>query len=281
MKLFRTVKSIQSYSLKLKMQNKKIGFVPTMGYLHEGHLSLVRAARKENDVVVVSIFVNPTQFAPHEDYKRYPRDLKSDLTFLIREKVDAVFCPSVRAIYPEGYSTEVIVKGLSDVLCGKSRPGHFRGVTTVCTKLFNIVQPDVAYFGQKDAQQAMIIKRMTKDLNLPLKIKVLPIVREKDGLAMSSRNVYLREKERMQARVLYQALQEAKKMVKAKEKSASRIKRKIKNMISKMTEAKIDYVEIVDLKELKPVDKLDQPVLLALAVWFGKARLIDNIILKP
>jgi pantoate--beta-alanine ligase len=280
MKLFRSAKRLQEYLSKLRREGRKIGFVPTMGYLHEGHLSLIRKARAENDVVVISIFVNPIQFGPKEDYKRYPRDLKRDLRLAREEGVDIVFYPSVKEMYPEGFCTYVEVEGLSDVLCGKSRPGHFRGVATVCTKLFNIVGPDVAYFGQKDAQQAIIIKRMVRDLNMPLKIKVLPIVREEDGLAMSSRNTYLSKEERQQAPIIYKALTKAKEMFKAGERDAKKIKKKVRDLISSMDKAKIDYVEIVDLKDLKPLKEIDRPALLAVAVWFGKARLIDNVILK-
>ncbi len=281
MKLYRKIITLQKEISRLKQESKKIGFVPTMGYLHEGHLSLIRKARKENDIVVISIFVNPTQFGPREDYKRYPRDLKRDLKLAREEGVDIVFYPSVEEMYPPKYRTYVEVEELSNVLCGKSRPGHFRGVTTVCTKLFNIVMPDVAYFGHKDAQQAIIIKQMVRDLNFPLKIKVLPIVREKDGLAMSSRNVYLSPQERKEATVLYQSLKLAKQMLKEGIKDANKIKRKLKTVISRKKKAKIDYIEIVDLEDLRPVNKIDKPVLLALAVWFGKARLIDNTILKP
>ena len=281
MKLYKRISGLQRDILKLKREGKRIGFVPTMGYLHEGHLSLARYARGENDIVVISIFVNPTQFGPREDYRRYPRDLKRDLRLAREEGVDIVFYPSVEEMYPTKYRTYVEVEELSNVLCGKSRPGHFRGVTTVCAKLFNIVLPDVAYFGQKDAQQAIIIKRMVRDLNFPLKIKVLPIVREKDGLALSSRNVYLSSEERKEATVLYRSLKIAEQMVKEGVKDSWKIKRRVRSMISRKETAKIDYVEIVSLEDLEPVTVIDKPALLALAVWFGKARLIDNTILKP
>ena len=281
MKLYKRISDLQRDILKLKREGKRIGFVPTMGYLHEGHLSLARYARRENDIVVISIFVNPTQFGPREDYRRYPRDLKRDLRLAREEGVDIVFYPSVEEMYPTKYRTYVEVEELSRVLCGKSRPGHFRGVTTVCAKLFNIVMPDVAYFGQKDAQQAIIIKRMVRDLNFPLKIKVLPIVREKDGLALSSRNVYLSSEERKEATVLYRSLKIAEQMVKEGVKDSRKIKRRVRSMISRKETAKIDYVEIVSLEDLEPVTVIDKPALLALAVWFGKARLIDNTILKP
>lgn len=280
LKLFRSPTKMQKFCLELRERGKRIGFVPTMGYFHEGHLSLMRKARLENDIVVVSIFVNPIQFGPREDFERYPRDFRRDCKLAEQVGVDVIFYPSINAIYPQGYATFVEVERLTDVLCGRSRPGHFRGVTTICTKLFNIVLPHTAYFGQKDAQQAIIIKRMVKDLNMPLKIKILPIIREKDGLAMSSRNVYLNEEERKQALVLNKSLTYAKKMFKQGIKDAKKIKDKVRKMIAEKPLACIDYVEIVDLEELKPVKEIKKPSLLALACWFGKARLIDNIILK-
>jgi pantoate--beta-alanine ligase len=280
MKIFKKISSMQKFSLSQKEKGKKIGFVPTMGYFHQGHLSLMKKARKENDIVVVSIFVNPTQFGPQEDFNRYPRDLKRDLKLAKDTGVDVIFYPQIKDMYPKGYNTYVEVKKLTDVLCGKSRLEHFKGVTTVCTKLFNIVLPDIAYFGQKDAQQAIVIKRMVHDLNMPLKIKVLPIIREEDGLAMSSRNLYLTKEERKQATILYSSLLKAKKLFKEGECNAVKIKRIVKNMIKKMSLAKIDYVEIVSLDNLTTVKEIKKPSLLAVACWFGKARLIDNIILK-
>lgn len=281
MKLIKSIPKLRRHIQDFKNRSQKIGFIPTMGYLHKGHLSLIKKSVQENDITIISIFVNPTQFGPQEDYARYPRDLKRDFRLAEKEGVDILFYPSVQEMYPVGYCTSVIVKGLSDVLCGKSRPGHFEGVATVCNKLFNIIQPDRAYFGQKDAQQAVIIKQMVQDLNMPLKIRVQPIVREKDGLALSSRNLYLSKKEREQARVLYKSLEEAKRLFESGERNCYKIKRKVRNMISKMDRASLDYVEIVDIEKLKPLVNIKQAALLALAVWFGKTRLIDNIILKP
>ncbi|MGB9789470.1 MAG: pantoate--beta-alanine ligase [Thermotoga caldifontis] len=258
---------------------KKIGFVPTMGYLHEGHLSLVRRCRQENDVVVVSIFVNPTQFGPNEDYASYPRDLNRDLSMLQAENVDYVFVPSVEEMYPPHYSTYVVEESLSKYLCGKSRPTHFRGVCTVVTKLFNIVKPHRAYFGQKDAQQFRIIRRMVRDLNMDVEVIECPIVREPDGLAMSSRNVYLVGEERKQALALYQSLKIAEQLYRAGERSAERIKEKMLEHFAKFNLVRVDYVEIVDEETLQPVERLEGKVLVAVAAWVGKARLIDNTIL--
>ncbi|WP_408033235.1 pantoate--beta-alanine ligase [Thermotoga caldifontis] len=258
---------------------KKIGFVPTMGYLHEGHLSLVRRCRQENDVVVVSIFVNPTQFGPNEDYASYPRDLNRDLSMLQAENVHYVFVPSVEEMYPPNYSTYVVEESLSKYLCGKSRPTHFRGVCTVVTKLFNIVKPHRAYFGQKDAQQFRIIRRMVRDLNMDVEVIECPIVREPDGLAMSSRNVYLVGEERKQALALYQSLKIAEQLYRAGERSAERIKEKMLEHFAKFNLVRVDYVEIVDEETLQPVERLEGKVLVAVAAWVGKARLIDNTIL--
>ncbi|MCS7175441.1 pantoate--beta-alanine ligase [Pseudothermotoga sp.] len=258
---------------------KWIGFVPTMGYLHEGHLSLVRRCRSENDTVVVSIFVNPTQFGPNEDYANYPRDLKRDLSMLEKENVDYVFVPTVEEMYPKNYSTYVIEENLSRYLCGKSRPTHFKGVCTIVTKLFNIVKPHRAYFGQKDAQQFRIIRRMVKDLNMDVEVIECPIVREQDGLAMSSRNVYLVGEERKQALALYQSLKIAEQLYQSGERNAERIKQKMLEHFAKYDLVKVDYVEIVDEETLQPVGQLDGKVLVAVAAWVGKARLIDNTIL--
>lgn len=249
------VKSIPKLK-NLLNSGKKITFVPTMGALHSGHLSLVRAARKKGDIVVVSIFVNPTQFGPKEDYKKYPRSLSRDKKLLEKCGVDILFYPSVKEMYPEGYSTYVNEERLSKTMCGLRRPGHFRGVTTVVLKLFNIIKPDIAFFGQKDYQQALIIKKMVKDLNLPVKIKVMPTAREPDGLAMSSRNQYLSPAERKKAVLIYQSLLN---------------KRPLRGF-------KLDYYVAVDKNTLEPVKKIKKGTLLAVAGWVGKARLIDNII---
>ena len=281
MRIFKSAKSIQNHMMVLKKSGAKIGFVPTMGYLHEGHLSLIRRARKDNNVVVLSIFVNPAQFGPNEDYKRYPRNFKMDLKFARNEGVDIVYCPGVSEMYPEDYYTYVNVEVLSDVLCGKFRPGHFKGVATVCTKLFNIIQPDVVYMGQKDAQQAVILKQMVKNLNMPLKIKVLPIIREQDGLALSSRNKYLSEDEKKQALIIYRSLRTAEFLFKNGVKNAGKIKNKVKNILLKMPKISIEYIEIVDLNLLNPVVEIKKSSLLAVAVWIKEVRLIDNIILKP
>lgn len=280
LKLIRKINEMKRISYELRKAEKSIGFVPTMGYLHEGHLSLVRIARGENDVVVVSIFVNPTQFGPNEDYDEYPRDLERDLKLLEKENVDFVFNPSVEEMYPKGYSTYVIVEGLTEVLCGRSRPGHFKGVTTVVTKLFNIVNPTRAYFGQKDAQQFRVLKRMVEDLNMDVEMVEAPIVREADGLAMSSRNVYLSSKEREQALSLYESLNLAKKAIEDGERDVEKIKEIMRKNFSKYDKVKVDYIEIVDEKDLRQLSKVEGKVLIAVAAFVGKTRLIDNMILE-
>lgn len=280
MEVFSKINDLKRKLKEERKKGKSIGFVPTMGYLHEGHLSLVRESVKENDVTVVSIFVNPIQFGPGEDFNRYPRDIERDKKLLEKEGVDYLFFPSNEEMYPAGYKTFVEVNELGKKLCGKSRPGHFKGVTTVVLKLFNIVQPDRAYFGQKDAQQAIIIKKMVQDLNMDVEIVVMPIVREEDGLAMSSRNVYLDEDERKNATVLYRSLKEAEKLIKGGEKDAEKIKNRMREIVMSYPKAVIDYIEIVDTEELNPVNPIKGKVLIALAVYIGKARLIDNIIVE-
>ncbi|MEA2004762.1 MAG: pantoate--beta-alanine ligase [Acidobacteriota bacterium] len=265
---------------KVKRQGKTIGFVPTMGYLHEGHLSLVRESLRKTDYTVVSIFVNPTQFGPEEDFNRYPRDLSRDAQVLKKEGVDILFIPETQEMYPEGYKTFVEVKDLQNLLCGKSRPGHFRGVCTVVLKLFNIIQPNMCFFGQKDAQQAVIIKKMVHDLNLDISVEVLPIIREHDGIAMSSRNSYLNPEQRKAALVLYKSLKEAEKMIAEGERSAGNIIERMCKIINSEPKARIDYVEIVDLEYLNPVIEIENEVLIALAVFIGSVRLIDNIIVN-
>ena len=264
-----------------RRKDKTIGFVPTMGYLHEGHLSLMRQAKKDRDISVISIFVNPAQFSPSEDFKKYPRNVRRDLALAKSAGVDVVFYPSSKAIYPKGYLTYVNVEKFTEVLCGKSRPGHFRGVITIVTKLFNIVQPDIAYFGQKDAQQAIVIKKMVQDLDMPVKIKIMPIVREPDGLAMSSRNAYLNLKERTDALVLYQSLIRAKRMIKKGERSSKKIVSAMRQMITAKKTADIDYISCVGLNNLEPLSRIQGRALIALAVFIGKTRLIDNIIVNP
>jgi pantoate--beta-alanine ligase len=265
---------------KLKNQKKTIGFVPTMGFLHEGHASLLRQSKKDNDVTVLSIFVNPRQFGPNEDLKNYPRDIKKDEKLAKIENVDIIFYPSVDEIYPTDYLTNVEVSVLSNRLCGTTRPGHFRGVATVVLKLVNMVLPDVMYLGQKDAQQAIIIHKMIEDLNVPLKVKVMPTVREADGLAMSSRNSYLTAVERQEAVILNQALKDAQRKILAGERSVSKVIAMIRRKIETQTSGIVDYIECVSAKDLTSVKKIAEDVLIALAVKFGRARLIDNVIVN-
>ena len=281
MKIIKTIKQVRQIIALQKKQGKRIGFVPTMGALHEGHLSLIRMAKKHSDFVVVSIFVNPTQFGPKEDYKKYPRNLKKDAALCQSAGADLIFSPSPEEIYPKGFSTYIDVEGLTQGLCGVSRPGHFRGVATVVAKLFNIVQPDAAVFGQKDAQQLAVIRRMTADLDLPVKIIGAPIVREGDGLAMSSRNAYLTLEERAEAPTLYRALLKAKALADSGQRTAGRIKGEIKKILYRDAPlAEIDYIEIVDNETLKPVKQIKKNTLIALAVKLPNARLIDNLVIK-
>lgn len=271
---------MQQFSLKEKRQGYSVGFVPTMGYFHEGHLSLMRRARRECGRVVVSLFVNPLQFGPQEDFERYPRDLDRDAALAKEVGVDVLFVPEVAAMYPPGYATYVEVAGLTEPLCGRSRPGHFRGVTTVVAKLFNIVQPDVAYFGQKDYQQALIISRMSRDLFWPLQVVICPTVREADGLAASSRNVYLSEEERRQATCLFQALEAGKRAIAQGERRAREIERIMAEVIRQRPLARIDYAEVRRAHDLGPVEEITGKVVLALAVWIGRTRLIDNALVE-
>jgi pantoate--beta-alanine ligase len=250
-----------------------------MGALHIGHISLIKAARKKTDFVVVSIFVNPTQFGPKEDFKKYPRPIKKDLQICRANGVALVFNPSVKQMYHSGNLTSVNVGKITEPLCGRCRPGHFRAVATICAKLFNIVQPDIAFFGQKDAQQALVIKQMVTDLDMPLKIVVCPTIREPDGLAVSSRNKYLNSRQKKQALCLYESLQKAKKMVKSGITDTAKIIKQMKEIIRKAGPAKIDYIEIIDARTLEKVKKIDRKVLVALAVKISPARLIDNIVL--
>ena len=278
MRLVRTIAAAKRMIKQEKKRGKLIGLVPTMGYLHEGHLSLVRIARRKSEFLVVSIFVNPTQFSPDEDLKKYPQDLKRDMKLLAKEGTDLVFYPSVTQIYPSDYKTYIEVIDLSRLLCGVSRPHHFRGVTTIVLKLFHIIKPDIAVFGQKDYQQAVIIKRMVEDLDLDIKIIAGKIIREKDGLAMSSRNTYLSIKQRENAVVLHQSLQWIKHSFRKGFTDPKKAIKKIQNMIEEKG-GKIDYVEIVDKDTLRPVKKLSKRTLIALAVFFGKTRLIDNTVI--
>ncbi|MCL6466148.1 MAG: pantoate--beta-alanine ligase [candidate division WOR-3 bacterium] len=279
MKVVRTIREMQRLATQMRARGK-LGFVPTMGALHQGHLELVRVAQQRCDGVVVSIFVNPMQFGPKEDYQRYPRDFARDRKLLREIGVDVIFYPDVHEMYPENYSTYVEVEGLTQHLCGKSRPGHFRGVATVVAKLFNIVKPHIAVFGQKDAQQAFVIKRMVRDLNFDIEIVVVPTVREPDGLAMSSRNSYLTPDERQQAVVLYKALRHAEQLIKDGERDARKVKRAMRRIIQNSSSGRIDYIEIVDTDYLKPIQLIKNEILIALAVYFGKARLIDNLIVR-
>lgn len=282
MKIIKTIKEMQELSRSLILQGKRLGFVPTMGALHEGHLSLVRQARKDNDVVIVSIFVNPIQFGPHEDFARYPRDLEGDSEKLKRESVDILFYPDIREMYPEGYKTFVEVQGLSDRLCGAFRPGHFRGVATVVTKLFNIVKPHRAYFGLKDYQQTVIIKKMVNDLNMDIEIVTCPTVREPDGLAMSSRNLYLKADERKAATVIYRTLLEAEKLIR-EFKSPEEVRTiMLERLKSEPLVSSIDYAGVYDpetLEEIKDYSE-DKEILIAIALRIGNTRLIDNLIVK-
>jgi pantoate--beta-alanine ligase len=259
---------------------RTVGLVPTMGALHEGHASLIRAARRETAFVVVSIFVNPTQFGPNEDFHRYPRPLEQDLEVCGREGVDLAFVPEVATLYPPGFRTYVEVHDFQDVLCGASRPGHFRGVATVVLKLFNLVQPDVAYFGQKDAQQARIIRQLVRDLDVPVEVRVCPIVREPDGLALSSRNQYLDPEQRRHAPALYQALEEARRLIEAGERDAARVRAVVAERLARTPGAVVDHAEVVDYDTLRPLDRLRGQVLIAVAVKFGTTRLIDNVLLQ-
>ncbi len=282
MQVVRSPKKMQKICGELKRKGKIIGFVPTMGYLHEGHLSLIRIAKKKSEVLVVSVFVNPTQFGPREDFKRYPRDFKRD-RFLLESRLrrdDFVFAPGKKDMYPEGYLTYVNVDRITQKLEGAVRPVHFQGVTTIVAKLFNIVQPDVAVFGQKDAQQAVVLKKMVDDLNYRIKMVIAPTVRERDGLALSSRNMYLSTEERKQAKVLYQALLVAEDMIKKGERKASKIVSGMRTLINKQPLADIDYIAITDANSLELLKKLEGEILISLAVRFGKTRLIDNIKIK-
>jgi pantoate--beta-alanine ligase len=278
--LVKTIKEVRNIIKQNKLREKTVGLVPTMGYLHEGHLSLIRKAKQDNDFVIVSIFVNPIQFCPNEDFEDYPRDLDRDYKLAIEAGADLIFNPSVEEMYPQEIKTFVEVQDLTENLCGLSRPGHFRGVTTVVAKLFNIVQPDKAYFGKKDAQQVSVISKMVQDLNFDLEIVPCPIVRENDGLAMSSRNVYLKAMERKSALLLSQSLFQAQELINKGERNAQNIKDFITATLQKDEKCDIDYVKIVDFDTLKDIEILKGNVLVALAVKIGKTRLIDNIIME-
>ncbi len=280
MRIIKTLNEMRSYSLRMKARGKNVGFVPTMGALHEGHLSLVKEARQRADVVVVSIFVNPLQFGPREDLARYPRDLKRDKKLLRNFDVDVLFLPEAKDLYPKGFGTYVEVEGLSRIMCGRSRPEHFRGVTTVVAKLFNIVAPDYALFGEKDFQQQMIIRRMVRDLDLPIQVISLPTVREFDGLALSSRNRYLSPRERKAAAILYRALSYARKDVESGERNAHRVLLALRNLIGTEPLIKLEYAVMVDPETLMEMKRIKDRVLIALAAHVGRTRLIDNLLVK-
>lgn len=278
MQVIKNPKQLQDTMLELKKQGKKIGFVPTMGYLHEGHTSLIKCAKKENDIVVVSIFVNPLQFGKNEDLDKYPRDFERDKSICEREGVDYLFYPDYKDMYPEGFQTYVEVVELSKGLCGDYRPGHFKGVATVVLKLFNIVCPDNAYFGKKDYQQLKVIQRMVKDLNVPVNVVGCPIVREPDGLAMSSRNTYLSNEERQSATYIYKGLLEGKRLFQSGERDAEKIRQAVIDTIKKASLLKeIQYVEVVDKDSLKPKKVAESGDVIAVAIYIGNTRLIDNM----
>lgn len=279
MKICRTVDEIRAASRAARQDGRRLGLVPTMGALHAGHLSLVRAARTQCDAVAVSIFVNPTQFGPKEDFSKYPRTFEADRKLLEAEGVGIVFAPSDQEMYPPGASTFVTVEGLSERLCGRSRPGHFRGVATVVSKLFTIVEPDVAFFGQKDAAQAVIIRRMVRDLNLDVDIVVCPIVREPDGLALSSRNSYLDSQQRKQATVLYRSLMRVQMLADRGETDSARLIAAAREVFQEQPEVRLDYFEIVHPDTLEPVAGTAEGALVAVAAFVGTTRLIDNILL--
>ncbi|MBU1863618.1 MAG: pantoate--beta-alanine ligase [Candidatus Omnitrophica bacterium] len=277
--VIKTIAQLRKIVAIQRKKGKRIGFVPTMGCFHKGHLSLMRYARKENDVVIVSIFVNPTQFGPEEDYRQYPRNLKKDCQDARGEKVDYIFCPSLDDMYPSPFLSSIKIGKLSELLCGVSRPGHFQGVATVVCKLFNSVLPDYAYFGQKDYQQFLIIQQMVRDLNIPVQLKVCPIVREDDGLAMSSRNVYLNQQERVRALSLYQSLSVARTCIKAGEKDPQAIISQMKKKIEEQVD-KIDYIAILGAENFDYVETIQGKLFVGVAAYVGKTRLIDNIIVS-
>ncbi len=284
MEIINRRQRMTSVSRKLRReQDKTIGLVPTMGALHEGHLSLVREARRMCDVVVVSVFVNPAQFSAGEDFERYPRDLTKDTTILADYNVEYIFAPSVDEIYPKNFATYVTVEGLSEQLEGAARPGHFRGVATVLTVLFNTVRPDFAFFGQKDAQQTLVVKRLVKDLAFDTEIVVLPTVREDSGLAMSSRNAYLNPEERRAATVVYRALAQSREVYNEGERNPKRLAETARDIIEAEPRARLDYISVSDAETMEKLDRItdERAVLIAVAVKFGKTRLIDNIVLQP
>jgi pantoate--beta-alanine ligase len=278
MKVAKTIESVRNLVKAARSKGKIIGFVPTMGALHIGHISLIEAAAKKCDFVVVSIFVNPTQFGPGEDFEKYPSPLKADLEICRKAGVDVVFTPITEQMYPKENLTWVNVEKLTEQLCGRFRPGHFRGVTTVCAKLFNIVAPDIAFFGQKDAQQAIVIKRMVTDLNMPLEIVVCPTVRQADGLAVSSRNQYLTRQQKKNAPLIYKSLQKCQKLIEDGVADSKTIINQMRKILQQAPSIKIEYISIVDADTLQGLEKIGDRVLVAVAVKIGSTRLIDNIL---
>lgn len=278
MELIAKINKLKAVSRKVRGAGNSIGFVPTMGALHDGHLMLVKKAREVADTVLVSVFVNPIQFGRGEDFEHYPRNLSHDVELLTRAGVDYVFAPSMDEFYPKDFDTYVEVEQLSEPLCGKFRPGHFRGVATVVAKLFTIVEPDFAFFGQKDAQQAVIVRRMARDLKFPVDVRICPIVREEDGLAMSSRNAYLNPGERRAATVLYRSLCRAGALILEGERQADRVRQAAVELIRAEPAARLEYFEIVDSRDLQPLPVLRGEMLIALAVYIGGTRLIDNLL---
>jgi len=278
MEIAKTIESVRSLVKAARSKSKKIGLVPTMGALHIGHISLIEAAVKQCDFVVVSIFVNPTQFGPGEDFEKYPRPLDADLEICRKTGVDVVFAPTPEQMYPSENLTWVNVEKLTELLCGQFRPIHFRGVTTVCAKLFNIVAPDFAFFGRKDAQQAIVIKRMVADLNMPLEIVICPTVRRPDGLAVSSRNKYLTEEQKKDATYVYKSLKKCRQMIQAGATDSETIIAEMRKILSQAPSIEIEYISIVDAETLQNLDRIAGKVLAAVAVHIGPARLIDNIL---
>ncbi len=277
MRIIETIFDLRTSIQTAKQAGQRIGYVPTMGFLHDGHMALVDRARAENQFVVASVFVNPLQFGPNEDFAAYPRKIHQDATLLEQHGCDILFAPSVSTMYPAQENTVVHVQGLSERLCGQSRPTHFRGVTTVVMKFFNIVQPNAAYFGQKDGQQLVIIKQMVQDLNIPIEIVGVPIVRESDGLAKSSRNIYLTEAQRTHATILFRTLQWAKAKIAAGERNAEQLRTEMQNQLTHEPDVLLDYIEIVNQNTLQPVSAIEGDIMIAIAAYIGKARLIDNL----
>jgi len=277
MEVAKTIESVRNLVKAARSKGQKIGFVPTMGALHIGHISLIEAAVKKCDFVVVSIFVNPTQFSPSEDFEKYPRPLEADLEICRKAGIDVVFAPTQEQMYPQKNLTWVNIEKLTEQLCGQFRPAHFRGVTTVCAKLFNIVAPDIAFFGQKDAQQAIVIKQMVADLNMPGEIVVCPTVRQPDGLAVSSRNQYLTEEQKKDATYVYKSLQKCQEMIDAGVRDSETVIAEMRKILNQAPSIKIEYISIVDAETLQTIGKITGKVLAAVAVKIGSARLIDNI----